>query len=131
MSNQVFPGSEDTIPEQEAIDITTNWRDFISAIDPASNYIRAFNIPMIDIQELAQFYQCPSVRAYLAMTIPGDSSSLKIILVPVDKRNQDILSVPSPHNTEQTLSTEQSSIYDLTSPCPQICDIDSPLFTGS
>jgi hypothetical protein len=123
MDQQVFSKPPiDTIPEQEAIDITTNWRNYISAIDPSPDYIKAFNIPMIDIQQLATFYQCPSVRAYLSMSIPGDISSLKIILVPVDANNQDILSVPSPGGTDE------SSIYDLTTPCPQLCDINSPLF---
>ena len=123
MNKQVFPKPPiDTIPEQEAIDITTNWRNYISGIDPSPDYIKAFNIPMADIQQLAAFYQCPSVRAYLSMAIPGDISSLKIILVPVDANNQDILSVPSPGGSDE------SSIYDLTTPCPQLCDINSPLF---
>src|SRR5687768_9798979 len=121
--NQQFSDPVDTIPEQEAIDITTNWRNYISAIDPSPDYIKAFNIPMIDIQQLAEFHRCPSVRAYLAMTIPGDITSLKIVLVPVDANNQDILNVPSPDG-----SSDQSSIYDLTTPCPQLCDIVSPLF---
>ena len=94
MSN-LKPGSDDTIPEQEAIDITTNYRDYISKIDPQPNYTRAFNIPMIDIQELAAgFPKCPSVRAYLCMAVPGDITTLKIVLVPVDVNNKDIVSVP-------------------------------------
>lgn len=126
MSN-LKPGSEDTIPEQEAIDITTNYRNYISKIDPQPNYIRAFNIPMIDIQELAAgFPKCPSIRAYLSMAVPGDISTLKIVLVPVDANNKDILSVPV---EVSSALVDQSTIYDLTTPCPQICDIDSPLFT--
>ena len=123
MDQQIIPKPPiDTIPEQEAIDITTNWRDYISGIDPSPDYIKAFDIPMVDIQQLAEFHQCPSVRAYLSMTIPGDISSLKVILVPVDADNKDILSVPSPDGTDH------SSIYDFSSPCPQNCDVDSPLF---
>ena len=125
MSN-LKPGSVDTIPEQEAIDITTNYRDYISKVDPQPNYIRAFNIPMIDIQELAAgFPKCPSVRAYLCMAVPGDITTLKIVLVPVDANNKDILSVPGEMSGA---FADQSTIYDLTSPCPQLCDIDSPLF---
>jgi len=122
MNNQIIPGSQDTIPEQKGIDVTTNWRDYISNLDPAPNYIRAFNIPMVDITELAQFYKCDSVRAYLAMEVPGDITTLKIILVPVDPAGNDILNVPDGSGTMQ------STIYDFTSPCPQLCDIDSPLF---
>lgn len=128
MSEQIFPSPDDTIPESEAIDIISNWRDYIVAIDPMPNYIRAFNIPMQDITSLADFTKCPSVRAYLAMGVPGDISTLKLILVPVDANNKDILSIPVPDSAGAF--TDQSSIYDFTSPCPSICDIDSPLFEG-
>jgi len=119
----MIPGSEDTIPEDEAIAITTNWRNYITKYDPSPDYVRAFNIPMEDITELSEFYKCPSVRAYLAMAVPGDVTTLKIILVPVDAAGCDILSIP-----DAALTDDQSTIYDFTSPCPQVCDIDSPLF---
>lgn len=125
MNNQIVPGAQDTIPEQLAVTITTNWRDYISKHDPDPNYIRAFNIPMVDIKELAEFYACPSVRAYLAMETPGDITTLKIVLVPVDAKGNDILSVPV--KTDANV-VDQSSIYDFTSPCPQLCDLNSPLF---
>jgi hypothetical protein len=117
----IFP---DSIPLTEGVRITTNWREYISALDPSPQYIRAFNIPMEDIMELAQFTKCPSVRAYLSMTVPGDISSLKVVLVPVDRNNKDVLSVPGP------TGVDESSIFDFTSPCPQTCDINSPLFEG-
>jgi hypothetical protein len=79
---------------------------------------------MEDIQELARFTKCPSVRAYLSMATPGDISSLKIILVPVDRNNNDVLEVPG------ATGVDESSIFDFTSPCPQTCDINSPLFEG-
>lgn len=125
MNNQIVPGAQDTISLQEGEAITTNWRAYIQNYEPADKYIRAFNIPMVDITELAEFYKCTSVRAYLAMEIPGDISTLKIILVPVDALGNDILSIPG---VDGATATEQSTIYDLTSPCPQICDINSPLF---
>ena len=124
MTNPIIPGADDTIPEQLAIDITTNWRNYITNFDPSPDYIRAFNIPMEDITELSHFYKCPSVRAYLSMGIPGDISSLKIVLVPVDASGNDILQIPN--GTEAGFA--QSTIYDFTSPCPQVCDVNSPLF---
>jgi len=127
MSTPSFPSPEDTIPESLAVDITTNWRNYISAIDPLPNYIRAFLIPMEDITSLAQFEKCPAVRAYLAMGVPGDISTLKVILVPVDANNQDVLSIIVPESSTEGV-TVQSTIYDFSSPCPQSCDIDSPLF---
>jgi hypothetical protein len=126
MNTPNTPSPQDTITEVDAINITTNWRGYISAIDPNPNYIKAFNIPMSDIQNLADFTDCPSVRAYLAMETPGDISSLKIILVPVDQKNNDVLSIQVPGESESMV--EQSAIYDFTNPCPQICDVNSPLF---
>ncbi|MBL0144402.1 MAG: hypothetical protein IPP48_00110 [Chitinophagaceae bacterium] len=125
MNTQITPSPKDTITEQVAINITTNWRDYIGKIEPDDKYIRAFNIPMSDIQNLADFSKCPSVRAYLAMETPGDISTLKIILVPVDADNKDVLSIPV---GQAGAEDEQSSIYDFTNPCPKICDVDSPLF---
>jgi hypothetical protein len=55
---------------------------------------------------------------------PGDISTLKIILVPVDAGNNDITGVPG------TGDTVDSTIFDFTSPCPKICDINSQLFQG-
>ena len=111
------------IPESTAIDFTTNYRNYTSGIAPSSDYIRAFNIPIEDIISLSQFRKSISVRAYLGMSVPGDVSSLNLVLVPVDENNKDILSTQAPDGTDQC------SIYDLTSPCPQNCDIDSPLFS--
>lgn len=128
MSTQNTPSPQDTILESVAVTITTNWRDYIGKYEPAEQYIRAFNIPMSDIQNLADFTDCPSVRAYLAMDDPKNISTLKIILVPVDQKNNDVLSIQVPGEGETMV--EQSAIYDLTVPCPQLCDINSPLFQG-
>ena len=114
------------IPEAVGVAYTTNYRNYISGIDKNPDYIKAFNIPMSDIQSLADFTKCPSVRAYLGMSDPKDISTLKLVLVPVDDLNNDILSIPVPDGSGGLV--DQSSIYDLTSPCPTICDIDSPLF---
>ncbi|MBK6381354.1 MAG: hypothetical protein IPO01_07940 [Chitinophagaceae bacterium] len=122
--NQVFPSPG--IPESTGITFTANYRSYISGIDKNPDYIRAFNIPMQDIASLADFTKCTSVRAYLGMSDPTDISTLKLVLVPVDVNNLDVLSiqVPGISGSDET----QSSIYDFTSPCPQLCDIDSPLF---
>ncbi len=114
----------DTIPLSTGTTLTKNWHTYIGGIDPNPNYTRAFNIPMTDIQQLAQFTKCTSVRAYLALATPGDISTLKIILVPVDANNNDITGIPGAGNTVD------STIFDFTSPCPKICDINSPLFQG-
>lgn len=121
MSNPNFPSPG--ILETTAIDLTTNYRNYSSGISPTPDYIRAFNIPIEDITSLSQIETGTSVRAYLGLAVPGDITSLQLVLVPVDKNNKDILSIQAPDGTAQ------SSIYDLTTPCPQNCDIDSPLFS--
>lgn len=124
MSTQNFPSPG--IPESTGVDFTTNYRNYISGIDPSPDYIRAFNIPMQDIMSLADFTKCPSVRAYLGMSTPGDITTLKLVLVPVDNNNLDVLSIEVPDGSGSEVT--QSSIYDLTTPCPQACDVQSPLF---
>lgn len=115
------------IPETTGVAYTTNYRTYMSAHDKNPNFIRAFNIPMEDIISLADFSTCPSVRAYLGMTDPADVSTIKLVLVPVDNNNLDVLSIPVPDGSGGVV--QQSAIYDLTTPCPQLCDIQSPLFS--
>ena len=124
MSNQEVTKFPDTIPLAEGTTLTTNWRNYISAVDPNPNYIRAFNIPMADITSLAKFTKCTSVRAYLAMVTPGDVSTLKVVLVPVDANGNDITGIPGAGDVTE------STVFDFSSPCPNTCDINSPLFEG-
>lgn len=127
MSVDPFP-FEDTIPLEEAETITTNWRNFISPMSPTGDYIRAFYIPIEDVVELARYHQAIAVRAYLCLTIPNDPTSAKVVLVPIDKKGNDITSIVIPTTSQSADEKEQSTIYDMTSPCPQSCDFDSPLY---
>ncbi len=122
------PSPEDTIPVQEAIDITTNWRNFIQPIVGGDDYIRAFHIPIADITGLAEFHSATAVRAYLALGTAGDATTLKLALVPIDRAGNDIVQIPIP--AQQSEVRTQSAVYDLTTPCPQACDLTSVLFTG-
>ena len=133
MSNQpqaTDPGG--TIPLADAITITTNWRDFISPLAPTENYIRAFHIPIDDITSLGTFHGVNAVRAYLALGTAGDSSTLKLAMVPVADDGSDVLFAPltPPATAIEEGGMKQSAVYDFTTPCPQACDINSPLFTG-
>ncbi|MBS1511141.1 MAG: hypothetical protein JST86_09885 [Bacteroidetes bacterium] len=122
MSDQVTGGYPDTIPLSTGVDYTTNWRNYISGLDPNPGYIRAFNIPMADIQSLASFTKCPSVRAYLGLAVAGDISTLKLVLVPVDASGNDVTSMPG------LGAPTDSTVFDFTTSCPQACDVNSPLF---
>ena len=118
----------DTIPVKEGINLTTNWRNFISEL-ATPNYIRAFYIPIVDIVELATYHQAEAVRAYLSLTVPNDPSTAKVVIVPINAlTGEDIISVvvTDPTGVERI----QSTVYDMTQPCPQACDFTSVLYEG-
>lgn len=123
MAETTFDPFADTIPLQEAETITTNWRNFIGPLVSSQDFIRAFYIPIEDIVNLGNYHSAIGVRAYLCLTVPDDPSTAKIVLVPVDARNKDIISVTTPKD-----ELVHSTIYDLTQPCPQMCDFTSPLY---
>jgi len=122
------PRPTDTISLHDAEVLTTNWRSFIQPlVPPGGNYIRAFYIPIADIDNLADFHNAIAVRAYLCLEVADDPSTAKVVIVPVDEKGNDIIAIPSPP-TEQSDQLVQSSIYDFTQPCPQMCDYSSPLY---
>lgn len=122
MSNLQFDPFADTIPLVEGETLTTNWRNFISSITPSKNYIRAFYIPITDIDNLATYHNAVAVRAYLCLAVPDDPTTAKVVLVPVDSNNNDITQVVTPDGLTH------STVYDMTQPCPQMCDTNSPLY---
>lgn len=125
------PRPTDTIPLSEAETLTTNWRSFIAPlVPPGANYIRAFYIPIADIDNLADFHNAIAVRAYLCLEVPNDPSTAKVVIVPVDEKGNDITSIPViiPSGSSDQQVEEQSAIYDFTQPCPQMCDYSSPLY---
>jgi hypothetical protein len=124
---QNVSGYPDTISEDDAIRITTNWRNYMGKSNP--DFIRAFEIPLSDITNLAALtekYGGTGVRAYIGLEKEGDLSSAKLAIVPIDSKGNDILKVPE--GFQQTAMVEESSIFDFTNPCPQACDLNSPLF---
>jgi hypothetical protein len=129
MSQPILPPT-DTISLELAETLTTNWRTFIApqSISPDPNsYIHAFYIPIADIVQLAAFHsEAIAVRAYLCMENTTDPMTAKVVLVPVDEKNNDILSITVPDGEKADI--QQSTIYDFTQPCPQACDFASPLY---
>jgi hypothetical protein len=118
----IKPLQSTTIPLQQAILETTNWRNWIQ---PHMNdhIIRAFYIPIQDIIELAKMHEgVEGVRAYLMLPDPQQIATVKVAIVPVTKDGKDILRKKS-----DTID-EQSTIYDFTQPCPHLCDTGSDLY---
>jgi len=113
-----------TIPLELAEKWTTNWRTFIAPLSLTKEYVRAFYIPISDIIDLGTYHNVEAVRAYICLEDPTDTATSKLVLVPVSDDNKDILSVP----TAALGDPSGSAIYDFTKPCPEACDVDSPLF---
>ncbi len=130
MSNQLeVLGYPDTITEEDAIRITTNWRNFMGKGNP--DFIRAFEIPLDDLVNaaaLTQKYGGVGVRAYIGLNAEGDPNSAKLAIVPIDVKGNDILKVPMQEGQKAVADEEESTIFDFTNPCPQACDLNSPLF---
>jgi hypothetical protein len=130
MSNQLeVLGYPDTITEEDAIRITTNWRNFMGKGNP--DFIRAFEIPlddMVNAAALTQKYGGTGVRAYIGLDVEGEINSAKLAIVPIDAKGNDILKVPDGAKVSADSAEDESTIFDFTNPCPQACDLNSPLF---
>ncbi len=124
------------VPLDDAIEMTTNWRQYYGAItgtDPA-NALRGFRIPMEDLQAMMDLAKTDptitSVRGYLALgEAVGngqiiDPNIVHILLVPVS----DITPTGTDILEKSTIGRTTSTIMDFTSPCPAMCDFNSPLY---
>ncbi|MBL4642193.1 MAG: hypothetical protein JKY44_01240 [Flavobacteriaceae bacterium] len=108
------------------------WRDLESSYNKYHR-IKAFNIPLIDLQEVLKEKGIANVRAYLGVAKfenhdtnpPEFLYEEKLLIVGVDKNNKDMISVIKA--PDGLTDGEGDDIYDLTSPCPDLCDPESPL----
>ena len=127
-----------TVPVDEAVARTTNWRQIYQDVVKCEecDILRAFFIPIDDIIELYHFYKkhkvdITGVRGYLGHN-PLDPISptvyeSELMLCPVDLQGNDILTAPPA--LQGVLGTDASTIYDLTAPCPTVCDTNSALYS--
>lgn len=104
------PQTTTTISQKQAEDWTRAWRVKMSTNGGflSNDPIKAFTIPH---QDIAGVITADSARAYLAIFDTLGTSTYHLVMVGVDSNGQDDL----------------SSIYDLTLPCPDACDVRSPL----
>ena len=139
-----------SISEREAINRTIEWREFIKKnIPDESNeqmIPRAVYISMDDIAALYNKYKdrAKGVRAYFTKKdqpceypideLPGDPEhhhkhhhkkrpEISVVLVPVNYFDKDMIT------PELTLAAGHSNVYDFTKPCPDLCDVSSPLYS--
>mgnify|MGYP000555725028 CR=1 FL=1 len=111
------------------------WRDLESSYNKYHR-LKAFNIPLIDLQEVIKEKGVANVRAYLGVAKfenhdtkpPEVIYEEKLLIVGVDKNGKDMISViKAPDGLGDG---EGDDIYDFTLPCPDTCDDESPLNGG-
>ena len=88
---------------------------------------RAFNIPLIDLQEVIKEEGVTSVRGYIGVEekiVEGEVVfEEKLMIVGVDANGKDMISSID----GVSLSSDSNDIFDFTTPCPTVCDTESPL----
>lgn len=143
MKKNLLGSTTDIISIPEAIQRTTNWREFMSAntkegVDP--RFIpKAVYISKTDIMEMAERFKDPTMvgaRAYFTLDNPAEELEKNIItfcLVMVrscegKECGEDVLYLSGGGLKDG--DDDDSGVYDFTQPCPSYCDPDSPLYNG-
>jgi hypothetical protein len=124
--NNQSTGPEGTIPVDEAIAMTKNWRDHLETSNDKF-LVKSFLVPIIDFKNILKYNpDAEAVRAYIGLEDVNDPMSSKLILVPVVS-GKDVIYKSASENP--ALDSEiDSNIYDLTKACPPVCSVDdSPL----
>jgi hypothetical protein len=150
MANPLINPTKVIIPVNVAIAKTTNWRNFMSRSFPEADVKalpKAVYISRSDIIDLAKECEADEsmlgVRAYFTLKNAfeeGTENEVKFIMVLVKDtpgyfNGQDILYIQVSESDKASLlggdEPDDSNVYDFTRPCPDCCDIDSPLFSNN
>ncbi|MDH7446724.1 hypothetical protein [Aquimarina sp. 2201CG14-23] len=139
------PNTENTVESDVAAEWTAKWRE------TCPDNCKAFLIPAVDLIEVlndmgligdkaaakAQKRANKNnldVRAYMAIGAePGQETQEKILIVgtqQVDGVYRDIINGSVDGKSLGLTDDPSSGIYDFTTPCPPVCDPNSPLFGG-
>ncbi|KGL61986.1 hypothetical protein [Polaribacter sp. Hel1_85] len=121
------PNPRNTISLEIAKNWAKRWRQKESSYNRYHD-CRAFNIPKKDLIEVLSEDHVESVRAYIGVEkLENECGDIyfqeKLMIVGVNKCGVDILS----SSDGLTLDAESGNIYDFSSPCPNLCDPNSPL----
>ncbi|QEC53328.1 hypothetical protein [Anseongella ginsenosidimutans] len=137
MSSKNYPlqKHKDEISLEEAVDITTNWRNFIAPFNKECTnceegfpaFVDGFTIPLDDLIQLKQEKGFSTVRVYLGKdynTETGKYGKSRLVLVGVEE--DDNLTM-GPGKDIIGTEPDNSEVYDFTTACPPYCDKESPL----
>lgn len=114
--------------DQAKIEIK-RWKDhFLQLGDDAPyDFVQSFFIPMDDIRHLFENYdhlKPTGVRAYIGITDENENgcAPLRLLLVPA-KKHKDFYNHHHGHHHHHLdeNAAGDSSIYDFTMPCPDVC----------
>lgn len=148
MANPLINSTRVIIPVEEAIRKTTNWRNFMAenfSTTDTKMLPKAVYISRSDIEDMAAYCNADDsllgVRAYFTLDNQYEeniSNQVKFIMVLVKDtpgyvNGEDLMYIPegsgmlalSPDNADYN----QSNVFDFTRPCPDSCDLSSPLFS--
>lgn len=104
--------AKNTITLEQAQEWATRWKAE-GATFLAKNQLKAFLIPGIDVTQVIS-EECVDVRSYLGL---DSSDEPHLVIVGVDVNGNDMID-----------DSKGWYIYDFSQPCPNTCDVNSPLF---
>lgn len=102
----------DTIPLATAVERVTRWKEQMEQTSSIP-HVKAVNVKKIDFQEILNEEGVESIRAYFGI---DETGNVDLMFVGVNSDGRDMC------GTEV-----KGNIYDITTPCPNLCDASSPL----
>lgn len=117
----VLNKEQSTISLEQAQNWITRWKE--GQIKNNIVYsIKAFLIPGIDLKEVLAEEGVQDVRSYIGV---DEYNKPHLLIVGVDAKGNDMI------NKEEAVNLKKGwYIYDFTVPCPNTCDVNSPLFSS-
>lgn len=123
---------------EEAVEITTNWRNFIAPYNKACTnceegspaFVDGFTIPIEDLIQLKEEKGFSTVRVYLGKDYneeTGKYGKSRLVLVGVE---EDRMVSGGPGKDIIGTEPDNSEVYDFSHSCPPACDLQSPLKIG-
>lgn len=115
-----------TICLDTAVAWTTAWRSQDGTFTDHSS-LKAFLIPLPDLQEVMKEPNVVNVRAYIGVDATNDNQP-HLIIVGVNAAGEDIIYKAAGEGCDDENGNVNTGLYDFSDPCPTTCDINSPLF---
>jgi hypothetical protein len=115
-----------TICLDKAVTWTTAWRSQDGTFTDHSD-LKAFLIPLPDLQEVMKEPNVANVRAYIGIDATDDNKP-HLIIVGVNEAGDDIIYKEAGAGCDDRDGDVNTGLYDFSQPCPTTCDIDIPLY---